>query len=216
MITLVSSSTLGTGSLIGRSWRMPGLRGVIPAEEEGDSPRRHQRLRQAATGIYKRPRSTPAHCRAVERSKSRSPLHRTGTAKPCPRKPLLSGIVRHISWVAGRAFGFREPNVASTLKAASGSRTRDLELGKLALYQLSYRRVRSDSTQPGSTLGGRETPFAADSRLAGGRLPDRAADLRRHGQVGEPHAGRARGARRTPACAGRVACAADPRRPRQE
>jgi hypothetical protein len=27
------------------------------------------------------------------------------------------------------------------LKAASGSRTRDLELGKLALYQLSYRRV---------------------------------------------------------------------------
>jgi hypothetical protein len=28
------------------------------------------------------------------------------------------------------------------MQAASGSRTRDLELGKLALYQLSYRRVK--------------------------------------------------------------------------
>ena len=31
-------------------------------------------------------------------------------------------------------------------KAANGSRTRDLELGKLALYQLSYRRTRFAST----------------------------------------------------------------------
>jgi hypothetical protein len=31
--------------------------------------------------------------------------------------------------------------IADESRAASGSRTRDLELGKLALYQLSYRRV---------------------------------------------------------------------------
>ena len=31
--------------------------------------------------------------------------------------------------------------MALTLKAADGGRTRDLELGKLALYQLSYRRA---------------------------------------------------------------------------
>ena len=31
--------------------------------------------------------------------------------------------------------------VVATVKAANGSRTRDLELGKLALYQLSYRRA---------------------------------------------------------------------------
>jgi len=32
-------------------------------------------------------------------------------------------------------------------KAADGSRTRDLELGKLALYQLSYRRIGAECTQ---------------------------------------------------------------------
>jgi hypothetical protein len=39
--------------------------------------------------------------------------------------------VRRPEWTKSRS----EP------KAADGSRTRDLELGKLALYQLSYRRM---------------------------------------------------------------------------
>jgi AcrR family transcriptional regulator len=45
------------------------------------------------------------------------------------------------------------------LEAADGGRTRDLKLGKLALYQLSYRRIKSDSSSerrrsaaPGSSL----------------------------------------------------------------
>ena len=41
-------------------------------------------------------------------------------------------------------------------KAADGTRTRDLELGKLALYQLSYRRTSADITRAGSTLAARE------------------------------------------------------------
>ena len=52
------------------------------------------------------------------------------------------------------------------LRAADGGRTRDLELGKLALYQLSYRRARSDST--GRTLRrarGRRLPLVAVRRL---------------------------------------------------
>jgi hypothetical protein len=37
--------------------------------------------------------------------------------------------------------GARARNLALATRAANGSRTRDLKLGKLALYQLSYRRA---------------------------------------------------------------------------
>ena len=56
-------------------------------------------------------------------------------------------------------------------QAANGSRTRDLELGKLALYQLSYRRVgpilgrlwrvRDSQAEPMETLWKREPPEKA-------------------------------------------------------
>jgi cytochrome c biogenesis protein CcmG/thiol:disulfide interchange protein DsbE len=46
-----------------------------------------------------------------------------------------------------------EPNTALEPKAASGSRTRDLELGKLALCQLSYRRAGTDITRLRLPLG---------------------------------------------------------------
>jgi hypothetical protein len=36
--------------------------------------------------------------------------------------------------------------------ADDGLRTRDLQLGKLALYQLSYVRVRDDFSMPGTAL----------------------------------------------------------------
>ena len=36
--------------------------------------------------------------------------------------------------------------------ADDGLRTRDLQLGKLALYQLSYVRVREDFSMPGTAL----------------------------------------------------------------
>ena len=36
---------------------------------------------------------------------------------------------------------------SSTAKAADGGRTRDLKLGKLALYQLSYRRTATHLTR---------------------------------------------------------------------
>ena len=39
-------------------------------------------------------------------------------------------------------------------EADDGSRTRDLELGKLALYQLSYVRAGADSTTGGAVAGG--------------------------------------------------------------
>jgi hypothetical protein len=39
-----------------------------------------------------------------------------------------------------------------TNRADDGLRTRDLQLGKLALYQLSYVRVREDFTTPGAAL----------------------------------------------------------------
>jgi cytochrome c biogenesis protein CcmG, thiol:disulfide interchange protein DsbE len=38
-------------------------------------------------------------------------------------------------------YGSAERNIAPALQAADGGRTRDLKLGKLALYQLSYRRA---------------------------------------------------------------------------
>ena len=40
------------------------------------------------------------------------------------------------------------------MKADDGVRTRDLRLGKPTLYQLSYIRVRRDSTVPGVRLQG--------------------------------------------------------------
>jgi hypothetical protein len=40
-------------------------------------------------------------------------------------------------------------------RADDGLRTRDLQLGKLALYQLSYVRVREDFTTPGAALSRR-------------------------------------------------------------
>jgi hypothetical protein len=40
-------------------------------------------------------------------------------------------------------------------RADDGLRTRDLQLGKLALYQLSYVRVREDFTTPDAALSPR-------------------------------------------------------------
>ncbi len=48
-------------------------------------------------------------------------------------------------------------------KADDGSRTRDLELGKLALYQLSYVRAGADSKAGGAAAGGR--PVSNASRV---------------------------------------------------
>ena len=63
-------------------------------------------------------------------------------------------------------------------RADDGSRTRDLELGKLALYQLSYVRAAADSTRPraapGSNLPARERPLLPRlPRRAGRRRPAR-------------------------------------------
>jgi hypothetical protein len=51
-------------------------------------------------------------------------------------------------------------------KADDGSRTRDLKLGKLALYQLSYVRVEVDSR-----VGGATTPAGAEIGCMGARRP---------------------------------------------
>jgi hypothetical protein len=65
-------------------------------------------------------------------------------------------------------------------QAADGDRTRDLKLGKLALYQLSYHRATVDITPPrrASILTvppgavKRECPDAAnDTRFTGGHYP---------------------------------------------
>ncbi len=37
-----------------------------------------------------------------------------------------------------KAFCFRLPNFSQASRAENGTRTRDLNLGKVALYQLSY------------------------------------------------------------------------------
>jgi hypothetical protein len=42
--------------------------------------------------------------------------------------------------------------LTATERADDGLRTRDLQLGKLALYQLSYVRVRSYSSTPEAAL----------------------------------------------------------------
>jgi hypothetical protein len=45
--------------------------------------------------------------------------------------------------------------LTSFKRADDGLRTRDLQLGKLALYQLSYVRVRGNFTMPGAALSQR-------------------------------------------------------------
>ena len=52
-------------------------------------------------------------------------------------------------------------------EAADGGRTRDLKLGKLALYQLSYRRAAADITRPGRLLS---RGFALPLMAVRGRL----------------------------------------------
>src|SRR5947209_19958440 len=100
----------------------------------------------------------------------------------------------------------RDP--AAEPRAANGSRTRDLELGKLALYQLSYRRAvapmlrnrlyRYVSREP----SGHQTPPARGARVARGRRAARRADLRRDGPVRQPHARSAGGQPALPRRAG--------------
>lgn len=67
--------------------------------------------------------------------------YRTVTADSRPMRPLLLSIDRLTFPAFGARYGSAEPNLALELQAANGVRTRDLKLGKLALYQLSYRRT---------------------------------------------------------------------------
>jgi cytochrome c biogenesis protein CcmG/thiol:disulfide interchange protein DsbE len=100
-----------------------GLGDAVP--DEGCAPRRHGHLRR----------------------------YRTVTADSRPAGPLLSLVDRLILPALGAIYGSPEPNLALELQAANGVRTRDLKLGKLALYQLSYRRTGSDTTPLPLILG---------------------------------------------------------------
>src|SRR2546427_12202524 len=89
----------------------------------------------------------------------------------------------------------RDP--AAEPRAANGSRTRDLELGKLALYQLSYRRAVAPMLRNrlyryvSRERAGHQTPPPRNARLARGRRAARRADLRRGRAIVQPHARRA-------------------------
>jgi pimeloyl-ACP methyl ester carboxylesterase len=75
--------------------------------------------------------------RAARRGRARADVHTARRARAAGERD------RRVSDAAVRRSRSQRSSasVALVLRAASGSRTRDLELGKLALYQLSYRRA---------------------------------------------------------------------------
>src|SRR5207302_5445626 len=122
-------------------------------------PARRARARgpQRPTGVTRRHASRspglPARWRqAVEPHSGRGRRRLLCLGNQQPAAPLIScplrtkrGSLTEAELTANATASGREPD-EHLEKAADGSRTRDLELGKLALYQLSYRRVVAESS----------------------------------------------------------------------
>jgi hypothetical protein len=129
----------------------------------------------------RRPSSGPRHSIPRPPLSRESPPMRTRPAccgstvgaDPRPICPVLSAYVRQSFSRQNLGSTGPEPNLALALQAADGGRTRDLKLGKLALYQLSYRRMAlqgagevcpiSSTTSPGarSSMSRRPEALAA-------------------------------------------------------
>src|ERR1700733_14972259 len=87
---------------------------------------------------------------AIAEPSNSSPHHRIpwphGTADSYPSCPQTPASVRAPSHPPQPRIPLIGPDPAFSNQAADGGRTRDLKLGKLALYQLSYHRAEADIT----------------------------------------------------------------------